>query len=209
MLQNNWLRQAAVAIGKKAIAKIFAGLLLRYRHSSQSSDNFQFLENFPEDMKGIFSSCKLNGSYNYSSSSGNGASGAVPGSESEYDYTDVDVHINFYYYNTDLIFSSTLRNETLASLSLAEYDSKQADAVYLRFNINSYIIPSKVSGVERVFRINMKKVETIDFYGLKLSSPTTMTFICPALKRIRLCQVLYDKIKDSIPKGVEVYINDL
>lgn len=191
MLQNNWLRQAAVAIGKKCVAKIFAGLLLRF--SKMSADiipsGFILIVEALEDGASVGGCIKAGVnqetiksiSYKYFIN------------QDEVDSNSLPKGKNYLYKKHSYIFSGS------------DTSNPYVDN-HLFFTRCSYAKIGKMPciGTRNMnLRISGSYLKTLDISEFEYY-PTE--FILPSLQKMIVSKAQYDKIVSIIPEGVEVEI---
>ena len=193
MIRNNWLRQAAVAIGKKCVAKIFAGLVLRF--SKMSADiipsGFILIVEALED--------------------GASVGGCIKAGTNEEYIKSISYK---YFINQDEVDSSSLPKgkNYLYKNKKYSYIFSGSDTTYpyvhnnLSFTKCSYAKIGKMPciGTRNMnLRISGSYLKTLDISEFEYY-PTE--FILPSLQKMIVSKAQYDKIVSIIPEGVEVEI---
>ena len=193
MLQNNWLRQAAVAIGKKCVAKIFAGLLLRF--SKMSADiipsGFILIVEALED--------------------GASVSGIISAGENQETIKSIEYK---YFINQDEVDSKLLpkgknylyKNKKYSYI----FSGSNTTYRYVQNSLNIYKCSyAKIGRMPCIstrnmnLRISGSYLKTLDISEFEYY-PTE--FILPSLQKLVISKAQYDKIASIIPEGVEVEI---
>ena len=193
MIQNNWLRQAAVAIGKKYVAKIFGGLLLRF--SKMSADiipsGFILIVEALEDGASV-SGCIRAGvnqetiksiSYKYFINQDEVDSGSLPKGKN---YLYKNKKYSFIFSGSDTTYPYVHNSLSFTRCSYAKIGKMPCIGAR---NMN--------------LRIGGSYLKTLDISEFEYN-PTE--FYLPSLQKLVISQSQYDKIASIIPEGAEVEI---
>lgn len=193
MLQNNWLRQAAVAIGKKAVAKIFGGLLLRF--SKMSADiipsGFILIVEALEDgasvsaviYAGVNQETIKSISYKYFINQDEVDSGSLPKGKN---YLYKNKKYSYIFSSSDTTYPYVRNSLSISKCSYAKIGRMPCIGAS---NLN--------------LRIGGSFLKTLDISEFECY-PTD--FYLPSLQKLVISKAQYDKIASIIPEGVEVEI---
>lgn len=213
MLQNNWLRQAAVAIGKKCVAKIFAGLVLRFKVAltpDYPEGAFIFLE--PALSGGIaqavtYYRLKTNGNSLYTSIYDIRNEDGDKTFVSENYIFESGLHWYKHYYNDKYIYKGfAFKLEGIERIYF--YGPKV-------FSMPVDIMEDEASSsAECYFKIDSSSrgVREIYFMAHDFEFPWDPSYFlkeCTNLQKITISRTFYEKVKAGIPDSVKVVFNNL
>lgn len=218
MIHNNWHTQAAIEIGKKMVARIFAGLLLRFQQKQEEQDyNFSIFDAIPDSETGLFTNLfdvstgnfiidgvYVNGNY------------AFPGVSKAYyeptpvEFVDGDSSAKFMYIAHDLNIANGIggnRQSTFYTLSV----TIPSGVTHLR--VNSSLIAGSGRGnsdKRKSIKFSGSSLEVLDLYkSLIYKSLEILDFSgCPKLKYLRLSRTTFENIGHLVPSNLQISIID-